>query len=157
MTATAKARKPPAKPPPTPPMSLCTDSDLERFCSLYVEYFNHRHFDILAKGLDHLVAPEFRGDLMSDGVGFSYEDFVARLQNVCQHFPTARYELNDTEITFNKCSDYAEVFVDLNVLGRPEGIRKHAISVLKFRRDGEKWIWFWYKSYAGNRQFLAAT
>lgn len=137
---------PPPETPPVAPTSLLTPSDLISFSRVFLDWINQRHFDLLATGLQHLLAPEFRADLVYDGAGFPYDAFILQLQDVCREFPTFRYELNSVEISCNERAGYADVFADLNVLGRPEGIRKRAISVLRFRKDGEKWIWFQNKS-----------
>lgn len=114
---------------PKPPTSLLTQSDLISFSRVFLDWFNQRHFDLLAIGLQHLLAPEFRGDHVYDGAEFPYDAFILQLQNVCREFPTTRYELNSVEISCNERAGYADVFVDLAVLGRPEGIRKRAITV----------------------------
>lgn len=94
---------------------------------------------------------------MSDETAWSFDAYVLGLQKIYRHFPDARYETTGIEISCDDRTGYADAFVSLNVSGKPVGIRKQAILVLKFRREGDRWLWFQHKMITGNRGYLTAS
>jgi hypothetical protein len=135
----------------TPKQKKKIIAQVEAWCDEYVLAMNSRNFDPKSPAW-HSISKDFQSDpSVGDEVlaGQTLVDFLEYRAAVVAEFPTYSVRLVDISTDFDEQNGRAEVFLNLEISGVPEGVVKQNVGIMTFRDEGDKWACYRYDSFRG--------
>lgn len=130
--------------PSTPGTDVALADTLETTTRAIVDCFNVRDYSnpiIMA----HVPA------------NFHYEsDFVQACSTLAEYldmcrtldlmYPNYHLQILDISTEFDKNVEAADTLVTFEITGAPENVKRHRLSVCKWRKEGDRWLWYHHSS-----------
>lgn len=128
---------------------------VENSCRDYVSAINLRDWDT-SSPLWSSMSETFRADPAIGTFGMQQQtlaDFLQSRAEICIDHPTYAVRILDLSTDLNHQANKAEVFMNLEVTGVPEGVVRQNVGILDFQPfdwgDETKWLCVRYRSFRG--------
>lgn len=128
-----------------------TAAELQYRSRCFVDALNGRAFRrfIQLVGPEH-ISKDFTAYLDNQSLAFSWPEFVAVLRNAAKADPEYHVNIVNQSVDLDERSGHAMVFMLVEIVGRPAGVRREDALIFEWKRERGRWMCYGHTAIRGS-------